>query len=108
MARRPAAKGVRRGTGLFPAAVGAALQGRGASAVALRDAALDALEDAATRRAVTNQIEGVVPAADLADLYQYLTGGTRPRGYRPVATDDSVHSMFLSNPQGMLDALRDL
>jgi pimeloyl-ACP methyl ester carboxylesterase len=49
----------------------------------------------------------LVPAPDLADLYQYLTGDTRGRGYHAVTTEDSVHSMFLSNPEGLLAALRE-
>jgi hypothetical protein len=49
----------------------------------------------------------LVPAPDLADLYQYLTGDARGRGYHAVTTEDSVHSMFLSNPEGLLAALRE-
>jgi hypothetical protein len=26
--------------------------------------------------------------------------------YRPVVADDAVHSMFISNPTGMIDALK--
>lgn len=50
----------------------------------------------------------LIPAADLAALYPYLTGDTRNRLYTPVVADDATHSMFLSNPDAVLDALRTL
>jgi hypothetical protein len=48
----------------------------------------------------------LVPAADLGSLYEYLTGETRDVLYRPVSTADAVHGMFISNPTGLLDAIR--
>ena len=45
-------------------------------------------------------------AADLASLYGYLTGDHHRWFDRVVATSDAVHCMYVSNPDGMLDALR--
>ncbi len=49
----------------------------------------------------------LVPAANLADLYVYLLGRNGLL-YRPVVAPDAVHSMFITNPTGMLDAIRDM
>jgi hypothetical protein len=48
----------------------------------------------------------LTPAVDQPVLYTYLTGlpSTGATLYRPVVADDAVHSMFVSNPTGMLDA----
>jgi len=60
-----------------------------------------------TQLSVVSFAEDVlVPAADLADLYRHLTGDARGRRSFAVTTADAVHSMFLSNPAGMLDVLR--
>ncbi len=48
----------------------------------------------------------LVPAVNLAPLYEYLTGDTHDVLYRPVVTDDAVHGMLISNPVAMLDAIR--
>ena len=50
----------------------------------------------------------LTPAADQDDLYTYLTGlgSTGITLYRPIVADDAVHSMYISNPTGMLQALR--
>ena len=48
----------------------------------------------------------LVPAVNLEPLYEYLTGDTHDVLYRPVVTDDAVHGMLISNPAGMLDAIR--
>ncbi len=48
----------------------------------------------------------LVPAVNLAPLYEYLTGDTHDRLYRPVVADDAVHGMLISDPTAMLDAIR--
>jgi pimeloyl-ACP methyl ester carboxylesterase len=48
----------------------------------------------------------LVPAADLKDLYEYLTGDKRDRLYRPVGADDAVHATYISNPGEVVAALR--
>jgi pimeloyl-ACP methyl ester carboxylesterase len=50
----------------------------------------------------------LVPAIDQDDLYRYLTGlpSTGVTLYRPIVADDAVHSMFVSNPTGLLTALK--
>lgn len=61
-----------------------------------------------TRATIVSFSEDVlVPAADLKDLYEYLTGDTRDRLYRPVVADDAVHATYISNPEEVVDALRD-
>ena len=50
----------------------------------------------------------LVPAGDLDDLYRHLTGDNRNLLYRPVTADDAVHAMYISNPEGMLDAIRSM
>jgi pimeloyl-ACP methyl ester carboxylesterase len=50
----------------------------------------------------------LVPAGDLDDLYAHLTGDTRGLFYKPVTADDAVHAMYISNPEGMLDAIRSM
>jgi hypothetical protein len=46
----------------------------------------------------------LTPAIDQDDLYLYLTGTSGPL-YRAVVASDAVHSMFMSNPTGMVSAL---
>jgi pimeloyl-ACP methyl ester carboxylesterase len=46
----------------------------------------------------------LVPAGDLDDVYTLLTGWRGPL-YRPVVADDAIHSMFITNPKGMLKGL---
>jgi pimeloyl-ACP methyl ester carboxylesterase len=48
----------------------------------------------------------LVPAGDLDDLYVHLTQDRRKLLYREVTTDDAVHAMYVSNPAGMLEAIR--
>ncbi len=51
----------------------------------------------------------LTPIVDQGTLYTYLTGtssSSRMSGYRPVVADDAVHSMFVSNPAGMISAIR--
>ncbi len=51
----------------------------------------------------------LAPIVDQPGLYTYLTGipgDHRLSLYRAVITDDAVHSMFVSNPTGLLHALR--
>jgi pimeloyl-ACP methyl ester carboxylesterase len=47
----------------------------------------------------------LAPAVDQDDLYLYLTGNSGPL-YRPIVAPDAVHSMFMSNPTGLVSALR--
>jgi pimeloyl-ACP methyl ester carboxylesterase len=47
-----------------------------------------------------------VPTGDVRGLYEYLTLDTRDRFYRPVSAPDAVHCMLISNPTGLLDAIR--
>ena len=46
----------------------------------------------------------LLPAGDLDDLAAHLTGAQG--AYVGVTSDDAVHSMFLSNPSAVLEALR--
>jgi hypothetical protein len=49
------------------------------------------------------------PAWDQDILYTYLTGLSADGPltmYKPIVTDDAVHSMYIANPEAMLDALR--
>jgi pimeloyl-ACP methyl ester carboxylesterase len=48
----------------------------------------------------------LVPAQYLAPLYEYLTGDKHDLLYRPVVAPDAVHEMLISNPAGLLDAIR--
>lgn len=50
----------------------------------------------------------LTPIIDQDDLYTYLTGlpSTGVTLYRPIVADDAVHSMYISNPTGLLQALR--
>jgi pimeloyl-ACP methyl ester carboxylesterase len=47
----------------------------------------------------------LTPAVDQDDLYLYLTGQSGPL-YRQVVATDAVHGMNMSNPTGLLAALR--
>lgn len=47
----------------------------------------------------------LVPAADLDDLYVHLTGDSRLVRYRQNDAPDAVHSMHISNPEGVLDGI---
>ncbi len=51
----------------------------------------------------------LTPQIDQPLLYTYLTGlsSTGLTLYRPIVADDAVHSMFISNPTGLLEALRE-
>ena len=61
--------------------------------------------DKGTRLTVVGFSEDVlVPASDLDDLAAHLTGGQS--AYVGVTADDAVHSMFISNPSVVLEALR--
>ncbi|HEX4336617.1 MAG TPA: alpha/beta fold hydrolase [Polyangiaceae bacterium] len=48
----------------------------------------------------------LVPPADLADLYTYLTFDRRALLYRAVTADDAVHATYISNPDLVVEALR--
>jgi hypothetical protein len=50
----------------------------------------------------------LTPAIDQDDLYTYLTGlpSTGLTLYRPIVAADAVHSMYISNPMGLLSALK--
>jgi len=48
----------------------------------------------------------LVPAQYLGPLYEYLTGDKHDRLYKPVVAPDAVHEMLISNPGGLLDAIR--
>jgi pimeloyl-ACP methyl ester carboxylesterase len=48
----------------------------------------------------------VVPAADAKGLYEYLTEDTHEKGYQTINAQDAVHNMLISNPTGILEALR--
>jgi pimeloyl-ACP methyl ester carboxylesterase len=51
----------------------------------------------------------LAPSWDQDELYTYLTGLSAEGPwtlYKPVVADDAVHSMFISNPTAILDALR--
>jgi pimeloyl-ACP methyl ester carboxylesterase len=50
----------------------------------------------------------LAPAVDQPALYTYLTGrpSTGNTLYRPIVTADAVHSMYLSNPAGLITALK--
>ncbi len=48
----------------------------------------------------------LVPAQYLGPLYEYLTGDKHDLLYRPVVAPDAVHEMLISNPGGLLDAIR--
>jgi pimeloyl-ACP methyl ester carboxylesterase len=50
----------------------------------------------------------LIPAADLAALYPYLTGDTRGRLYAPIVDPDATHNYFVAAPEAVLDALRTL
>lgn len=59
-----------------------------------------------TRLAVISFSQDVlVPAVAQGDLYRYLTGSSGPL-YLPVVADDATHGMYVSNPKGVLKALR--
>jgi pimeloyl-ACP methyl ester carboxylesterase len=47
----------------------------------------------------------LVPAANLERLYLYLTSDSKKKNYYPVVSPDAVHSMFISNPRGLLRAV---
>jgi len=49
----------------------------------------------------------LVQPTDLEPLYVHLTGDAGKSGYHAVVADDAVHSMFVSNPEGLLDAALD-
>jgi len=50
----------------------------------------------------------LTPAVDQPILYTYLTGlsASGLTLYRPIVASDAVHSMFISNPTGLLGALK--
>lgn len=50
----------------------------------------------------------LAPAVDQPALYTYLTGNQANGNslYRPIVTSDAVHSMYISNPTGLLTALK--
>ena len=52
--------------------------------------------------------DSVVPAADAKELYEYLTADARGTLYRSIVAHDAVHNMLVSDPAGLIDALRGL
>jgi pimeloyl-ACP methyl ester carboxylesterase len=48
----------------------------------------------------------LVPAADLAQLYPYLTGDRRSILYRPVVGPNAVHATYISEPDVVVEALK--
>jgi len=50
----------------------------------------------------------LVPEANLADLYTYLTGGGIGVFYRNIQTADACHGMTITNPAEVVKALRTL
>jgi hypothetical protein len=50
----------------------------------------------------------LAPAVDQPALYTYLTGlpSTGSTLYRPIVAADAVHSMYISNPAGLISALK--
>lgn len=67
-----------------------------------------ALANGTVLSVISDSQDALTPAVDQPILYTYLTGlsATGLTLYRPVVADDAVHSMFISNPTGMIDALK--
>ena len=40
-----------------------------------------------------------------AMLYEYLTNDSRLKKFTVVDSEDAVHSMYISNPRGLIEAL---
>jgi pimeloyl-ACP methyl ester carboxylesterase len=55
---------------------------------------------------VSFQQDSLVPAANLPDLYEYLTGDSRELRYVEVEGQTAVHSSYITEPQPIVDALR--
>lgn len=66
-----------------------------------------ALRNGTALSVVAGSQDVLTPIVDQPVLYTYLTGlaATGSSLYRPVVEDDAVHSMFVSNPVGLLGAL---
>jgi len=47
-----------------------------------------------------------VPAGDTVDLYEYLTTDASERLFFPIVAEDAVHGMPISNPTGIIEAIR--
>lgn len=54
---------------------------------------------------ISNSQDILTPAVDQDDLYLFLTGQTGPL-YRPVVAADAVHGLHISNPAGLIAAIR--
>ena len=67
-----------------------------------------ALNNGTVLSVISGSQDVLTPAVDQPVLYTYLTGlsSTGVSLYRPVVADDAVHSMYVSNPTGLLSALK--
>lgn len=45
---------------------------------------------------------------NLEPLYVHLTGDETLAGYLPIVRDDATHNMFLGDPEGLIDVVREL
>ncbi len=85
-----------------------ALAGYGINRPAAREKAF-ALKNGTALTVIGFSQDVLAPIVDQPGLYTYLTGipSTSPFSlYRGVVADDAAHSMFVSNPTGLLNALR--
>ena len=48
----------------------------------------------------------LIPIRNQGPLYDHLTGTSNRLLYRQVVAADAVHNMFISNPSGLISALR--
>ncbi len=67
-----------------------------------------ALKNGTLLMVLSFSMDVLAPAVDQDNLYTYLTGlpSTGLTLYRPIVADDAVHSMYISNPTGLIAALR--
>lgn len=67
-----------------------------------------ALQNGTVLSVIAGSQDVLTPIVDQPSLYTYLTGlpSTGVTLYRPVVADDAVHSMYVSNPTGLLSALK--
>jgi pimeloyl-ACP methyl ester carboxylesterase len=72
------------------------------------DAGIFASRNGTRLTVVSFSEDTLVPAADLDDLYAYLTGNTSTILYRPITAADAVHGMFISKPGAVVSALHGL
>jgi pimeloyl-ACP methyl ester carboxylesterase len=67
-----------------------------------------ALQNATVLTVLSFSQDVLTPAVDQGALYTYLTGlpSTGATLYRPIVAADAVHSMYISNPTGLIAALK--